>query len=250
MPAQATAPNRPPAPQRLSADSRLTDKQLAFAKLWATGLNSAADCYRKAYKVSSTADWWCRQAAYTLIRKPHVQALVTKLRAEYDTARPALTRAGKREILRDMAIAEKLDPIDRQRAIDIDNKMAGEYQERMHLTADVTVSMFRSAGAIPWQLAENLPKDVTPSRSNGSDAIEVASTNVLQPTLSNGTQSDVITLSPDAPQSHDKAISSSPSSDPVSTPSPPSDRTPARKGKAKLTPLQRAALRKPRGQQR
>lgn len=156
---QITAGNHGSRPNRLTAVSRLTTKQLAFAKLWANGLNSAAECYRQAYSVSSK-DWWCRQSAYNLIQKPHIQAVVTRLKAEYDSVRPALTRATKREILRDMTISESLDPADRQRAIDLDNKMQGEYSERLHLTGDVTLTMFRmSAGAIPWQLAENLPKE-------------------------------------------------------------------------------------------
>lgn len=169
--------NRPPVPQRLTADSRLTTKQSAFAHLWANGLNSAAECYRQAYKINSgTGDWWCRSSAYNLIRKPHVQALVSRLKAEYDAARPALSRSTKREILRDMAIADTLDAVDRQRAIDLDNKMQSEYSERMHLTGDVNITMFRAQapGAIPWQLAEQVielePKPVQEVKALPLDA--------------------------------------------------------------------------------
>lgn len=154
---------RDPETNRLTSDSNLTSKQDAFARLFATGLNGASSAYRLAYKISSKrSDWWVRQAAYNLLRKPHVQALVAKLKAEYDSVKPSLSRATKREILHGMAIDDSLQQPDRQRAIDIDNRMQGEYEERMRLTADVTISLFRgvvTAGQIPWQLAENLPPE-------------------------------------------------------------------------------------------
>lgn len=105
---------------------------------------------------------WARVAAYDLARKPHVAAEIARLKAEYDAARPSLTRSSKREILHGMAVSDELDPQDRQRAIDIDNRMQGEYQERMHLTQEVSISLFRGNGAgqtaVQWQLAENMPQ--------------------------------------------------------------------------------------------
>lgn len=237
--------NRPPIPPRLTADSRLTEKQAHFAKLIATGLNSASHCYRLAYNRSATGEWWCRQQAYNLLQKPHVQALVTKLRAQYESVRPSLTRVSKREILHSMAVDDELDPVDRQRAVDIDNKMQGEYQERMHLTADVSVSMFRANGAIPWQLAESLP-DVKLSPTGDSKTIDGCVTTVHTPAPDGGTGTLAISDTPEAPQSHDKALPSSPESDPIPTPAPSPKRTPKRKGQAKLTPLQQRALRGPR----
>jgi len=186
-------------PNRLSVSSRLTAKQLLFAQLFANGLNSAAQCYREAYGHTSTKEWWARVAAYNLARKPHVQAEIQRLKAIYDSARPSLTRASKREILHSMAVNDELAPPDRQRALDIDNKMQGEYQERMHLTQDVTISLFRGGtGAIHWQLAENLPPEPKPV-----EAIEVQSTNATN---------QAIALS-----SHYKAISSASEAQPDPT---------------------------------
>lgn len=223
----------------------MTEQQVAFAKLIAYGLNSAASCYRLAYKIESTTDWSTRQRAYNLLQKPHVQALVTKLKAQYESVRPSLTRVSKREILHGMATNEELDPVDRQRAVDIDNKMQGEYQERMHLTADVSVSMFRANGAIPWQLAESLPV-VKLSPTGDSKTIDGCITNVVHTSPDGGTGTLAITDTPEAPQSHDKALSSSPESDPIPAPSQAPKRSTKRKGQAKLTPLQQRALRGPR----
>jgi hypothetical protein len=233
------------AKQRLTAHSRPTKEQARFAELIATGLNSASDAYRQAYKKKPTGDWWCRINAYRLLQKPHVQALVTKLKAQYESVRPSLTRVSKREILHGMATDEELDAMDRQRAIDIDNKMQGEYQERMHLTADVSVSMFRANGAIPWQLAETLP-DVKLSPTGDSKTIDGCITNVVHTAPDGGTGTLAILDTPAAPQSHDKALPSSPDSESSPTPSPPAKRSTNRKGSSKLTPLQQRALRGPR----
>lgn len=234
--------------QRLKPDSRLTEQQAVFAKLIASGLNSAASCYRLAYKIKSTTDWTTRQRAYNLLQKPHVQALVTKLKLQYESVRPSLTRVSKREILHGMAVDDTLDPVDRQRAVDIDNKMQGEYQERMHLTADVSVSMFRSSGAIPWQLAETIP-DVSASGPKAQAIIDVCSTPVVMTPQDGGQGTLAIRDSADAPQSHAKALSSSPESEPAQPANPSAITRPARKGKqpaSKLTALQASALRAPR----
>ncbi len=226
QPKQITAGNYGSRPNRLSKVSRVTTEQAAFAKLIAQGLNSCASCYREAFGIKQVkGEWWSRQKAYELLQKPHVQALVSKLKAQYDSVRPALSRSTKREILRDMAIAEDLDAADRQRAIDLDNKMQSEYSERLHLTGDVNISMFRvgQAGSIPWQLAEEVidlkpePKQVLALESTDSDYID------------------------------SKAISSSPEPQPIPRPQPDTVQPLKRKGKgklptAKLTKEQQQAL--------
>ena len=223
------------APQRLRPDSRATSEQFAFAQLIASGLNSAASCYRQAYKIKSSKEWWTRKKAYELLQKPHIQALVTKFKTQFDSVRPSLTRACKREILHGMAVDDQLDPIDRQRAVDIDNKMQSEYSERLHLTGDLTVSMFRANGAIPWQLAENLPpKDVTPSRSNGSEVIDV---NVM--TAPDGGKGTLAI----ADSSQSQPLPSVPADQSIPTPQPSTKDSPARKGTRKLKPVELAALR-------
>jgi len=235
-PAQPSLALQPP--QRLTADSRMTKEQFRFAELFATGLNSASNAYRLAYKRKSSGEWWCRQCAYRLLQKPHIQALVTKLKAQFDSVRPALTRLGKREILHGMAIDEALDPMDRQRAVDIDNKMQGEYAERLHLTGDVHISMFRPVGAIPWQLAETVShSDVKPSPTGDSKVIDGCVTTVPD----GGTGTLAIHDS-----SQSKALSSDLVEQTIPSPAQAQPATPARKQRRKLKPVELAALRKHR----
>ncbi len=222
------------APQRLHADSRLTDKQLAFAKLIATGLNSASSAYRLAYKRAATGEWWCRQQAYILLQKPHIQAVVSRLKAQYDSVRPSLTRATKREILHAMAIDEDSDEMDRQRALDIDNKMQGEYAERLHLTGDLTVNMFRAQapGAIPWQLAEEVidieAKQVTPNQPQLTNSDSSHSKATYSSSVSNGDQG----------MDHaEKHAETSLPADVPSNPIPVSQPVPTSKAKQRIKPL-------------
>ena len=49
-----------------------------------------------------------------------------------------MTRKEKREILAEMARDERLLPSDRQRAIDLDNKMQDEYTSKVELSADIS----------------------------------------------------------------------------------------------------------------
>ena len=49
-----------------------------------------------------------------------------------------MTRKEKRELLAEMARDERLLPSDRQRAIDLDNKMQDEYTSKVELSADIS----------------------------------------------------------------------------------------------------------------
>lgn len=198
---------------------------------------TAAACYREAYGVSDPKLRWVRVAAYDALRKPHIAAMVSRLKAEYDSVRPALTRAVKREILHEMTNNEALDAVDRQRAIDLDNKMQSEYSERMHLTQDIVISHFRGARdgtVIHWQLAENLPSqpDVNIDGSKESKTIDGCVTNVEQPSPDGGTGTLAI---PDS--SHSKPLSSSSDTKAIPEPQPVPETPLKRKGRALRKPL-------------
>ena len=107
-----------------------------FAQALAAG-DSQRIAYRKAYK---SAEKWkdasVDNKAYELAKKVEVAARYTELKEE--AAKGAvLTRREKRELLAKMARDENLPASDRQRALDLDNKMEDEYTNNVKLAGTV-----------------------------------------------------------------------------------------------------------------
>lgn len=109
----------------------------AFAQALAKGL-SQRKAYREAYPKSvKWKDKTVDNKAYELTKNGEVMRRYEELKDKAaDCA--VLTRKEKRELLAQMARDEKLSPVERQRAIDIDNKMEDEYVTKIEGNLNVT----------------------------------------------------------------------------------------------------------------
>lgn len=93
--------------------------------------------YKKAYpKAEKWKDATVDNNAYNLAKKSEILARCNELK-EAAAAGAVLTRKEKRELLAEMARNEELLPADRQRAIDLDNKMEDEYTNKVELSGGV-----------------------------------------------------------------------------------------------------------------
>lgn len=107
-----------------------------FAQALAAG-DSQRTAYRKAYtKSQKWKDNTVDSRAYELLKNSEVLDRYNELKAEAAIG-VVLARKEKREILAKMARDENLLPSDRQRAIDLDNKMEDEYVSNVKLTGTV-----------------------------------------------------------------------------------------------------------------
>lgn len=103
----------------------LTPKQEAFVQNIIQGM-SQADAYRSAYSCKSMSDNAIYREASLLMDNPKVTQRLSELREEL--AKPSIMSAQKRlEWLTDIVRNEKESTGDRLKAVDIMNKMSGEY---------------------------------------------------------------------------------------------------------------------------
>lgn len=110
-----------------------------FAQELAKGV-SQRKAYRAAYPKSerwkdSTVD----AKACNLAKEDKIKARYEELKETAANAAggAVMTRNEKRRLLAEMARNEELSPADRQRAIDLDNKMEDEYTNNVNLSANV-----------------------------------------------------------------------------------------------------------------
>lgn len=103
---------------------RLNSRQLAFAQGVADGSNQV-DSYRSAYPKSSPES--AKANASRLMERAEVASYVGELRDKTATAQ-TLTRQRKREILARIVGDESAPWGARLRAIDLDNRMGGDYE--------------------------------------------------------------------------------------------------------------------------
>lgn len=93
--------------------------------------------YKKAYpKAEKWKDATVDNNAYNLAKKSEILARYNELKAEAATG-AVLTRKEKRELLAEMARDENATFADRQRAIDLDNKMEDEYTSNVNLSGNI-----------------------------------------------------------------------------------------------------------------
>ena len=110
----------------------LTPKQEHFAKCIAFDGMNYSDAYRAAYNTKKMSDKTVNEKASLLKDNDKVWARIEELRAEIDT--PKIMSATRRaEKLSELA--ESDDPIVQMKAIDLLNKMTGEYVQKV--VADV-----------------------------------------------------------------------------------------------------------------
>jgi len=123
------------------ADRNLTAREERFAILLSSGRDGAA-AWREAYNKPGVT--YANRNAYILMKRPHVARRVAELRKP-DEKRLFLTRARKRELLMTWAESEKIPLIDRQRALDIDNRMEGSYKQVVRIEGEITLSAVMKA---------------------------------------------------------------------------------------------------------
>jgi phage terminase small subunit len=120
----------------------LTAKQEQFAKNIALEQMSYADAYRSAYNTKGMTDKTVHEKASRLKDMDKIRARVEELRAELAT--PSIMTAQKRlEWLTDLVNSEEESTNDKLKAIDIMNKMQGEYVQKVdaNVNTDITINV-------------------------------------------------------------------------------------------------------------
>jgi phage terminase small subunit len=119
----------------------LTAKQEEFVQNIIQGMNQA-DAYRLAYPNSKSSDKTIQEAASRLMKNSKVLARLTELRQELAT--PAIMSAQRRlEWLTGVIQSNEESTGDKLRAVDIMNKMQGEYVQKIQaeVKAETTINI-------------------------------------------------------------------------------------------------------------
>jgi phage terminase small subunit len=122
-------------------EDMLTAKQEKFVQGIIEGM-SQADAYRSAYPKQRMSDKTVWEAASRLMANSKVVARIEELRAEL--AIPTIMTAQKRlEWLTDLVNSVEESTTDKLKAIDIMNKMQGEYVQKVeaNVNNDVTINI-------------------------------------------------------------------------------------------------------------
>ena len=116
----------------------LTPKQELFVKnIVLEGMNYS-DAYRSAYNTENMSDKTVTEKASRLKDKDNIRARIEKLRAETDSPKimSAIKRKEKLSVL-----AESDDPNVAMKAMDLLNKMDGEYIQKVVADVDTTYTI-------------------------------------------------------------------------------------------------------------
>jgi phage terminase small subunit len=118
----------------------LTGKQEEFAKNIVQGM-SQADAYRSAYDAEDMSDGAIYVEASRLMDNPKVTLRIKELRNEL--ARPTIMSAQERLEWLSYLVNADAGTTDKLRAIDIMNKMTGEYVQKIEadVKSDVTINI-------------------------------------------------------------------------------------------------------------
>lgn len=119
----------------------LTAKQEKFVNCIIEGM-SQADAYRSAYNTSRMTDKTIHESASKLMADPKIYARVAELR-EKMAKKSIMTAQERMEWLTVLIGNENVGTTDRLRAIDIMNKMQGEYVQKVdaNVHQDVTINV-------------------------------------------------------------------------------------------------------------
>jgi phage terminase small subunit len=116
----------------------LTPKQELFAKnIVLEGMNYS-DAYRSAYNTENMSDKTVTEKASRLKDKDNIRARIEKLRAEIDSPK-IMSAISRKEKLSELA--ESDDPNVAMKAIDLLNKMDGEYIQKVVADVDTTYTI-------------------------------------------------------------------------------------------------------------
>lgn len=110
-------------------ESMLTAKQDKFAQCIALEEMNQADAYRSAYDTSRMTDKTIHEKASILANNDKVRARINELRSEAMTTK-VMSAQRRREKLTDLAENAE-DPNIAMKAIDLLNKMTGEYVQKV-----------------------------------------------------------------------------------------------------------------------
>lgn len=119
----------------------LTENQEAFVRYIIEGMNQA-DAYRAAYPKQRMSDKTIWEAASRLMKNDKVVARLKELRAEL--AKPSIMTAQDRlEWLSGIINSDEETTSDRLKAIDLMNKMQGEYVQKVeaNVTNEVNINI-------------------------------------------------------------------------------------------------------------
>ena len=119
----------------------LTAKQDKFVNCIIEGM-SQADAYRSAYNTSRMTDKTIHESASKLMADPKISTRVAELR-EKMTSKSIMTAQERMEWLTELINNADAGTTDRLRAIDIMNKMQGEYVQKVdaNVHQDVTINI-------------------------------------------------------------------------------------------------------------
>lgn len=119
----------------------LTAKQEKFVNCIIEGM-SQADAYRSAYNTSRMTDKSIHESASKLMADPKISTRVAELR-EKMASKSIMTAQERMEWLTQLISNENVGTTDRLRAIDIMNKMQGEYVQKVdaNVHQDVTINV-------------------------------------------------------------------------------------------------------------
>lgn len=120
---------------------KLTPKQEKFIQNIIKGM-SQRQAYRDAFNPDNTSDKTVDEKACRLFNEDKIQARYQDLIKELETE-AVMTALEKRKLLKELALDKENSVNDRLKALDIDNKMAGEYITKVEagITADININI-------------------------------------------------------------------------------------------------------------
>lgn len=120
---------------------KLTPKQEKFIQNIIKGMTQR-QAYRDAFSPDNTSDKTVDEKACRLFNEDKIQARYQDLIKELETE-AVMTALEKRKLLKELALDKENSVNDRLKALDIDNKMAGEYITKVEagITADINITI-------------------------------------------------------------------------------------------------------------
>ena len=122
-------------------DDKLTPKQEKFIQNILKGM-SQREAYKDAYDAKNMSDKTIDETACRLFNDSKINARYQELLKELETA-AVMTALEKRKLLKELTLDTNNSVNDRLKALDIDNRMAGEYITKVEagITADINIAI-------------------------------------------------------------------------------------------------------------
>lgn len=117
----------------------LTAKQERFIQNIIKGMTQR-DAYKDAYNAENMKDATIDTEACLLLKDPKVAKRYQEILKEMEKT-AVMTALEKRLLLKEMVLDKKNSMSDRLKALDIDNKMSGEYIDNLKIESDNTLDV-------------------------------------------------------------------------------------------------------------